>query len=270
MHHIYNTFLRSALLLCAITGCVSLQSLSAAAETASSLSGVFEAPIQIDVTPDLWAFSTTTKAVVNGNPVASRLPFSEAAKDLKSIFLGKVAVKKGPLVLLADINLASVGLSGNDVPSTVSRMDINSLWSTVGAGYAFENEFSINSDIFHFVIQPTVSALYTSQEVAIENAGGQTLADLNASWWTPAIGINAVISSGSWGVRVVGDTDISGHSRSAKQAALALEYSLQEIKFGHPTLGLGYRYRYDERTYSSSSQISTTLRGPMAYATIQL
>ena len=245
---------------------VLLQTVSGFAATLNSPAEIMTAPLELEVTPDVWAFSTKTQAVINGERITSHLPFNEAARNLKSLFLGEISFTKGPLVVLADGNFAKVSLSGSDVPSVVNRVDTNSVWSTVGVGYAMRGEAIVSSSRVRWLLQPTAVAAYTSQDVSIAFDGSVPPRSLDASWWTPAFGLRASATVGAWGIRFVGYSDVADHSRSAKQAALGVEYSPRSAGLGHPTLGIGYRYRYDEREYSSHSQLSTTIRGPMAYA----
>ncbi|NUQ79305.1 MAG: hypothetical protein HUU21_37825 [Polyangiaceae bacterium] len=227
------------------------------------------AAAQVELSIDLWAFSVTTDNIVNGQPASSYVPFSTAAKNLNSGVFGQLIVHKGSWVFLVDITRVDLDLSGSDVPPEVEKTTIRNMWSTAGIGYAVQREASAGDHPLKVVVMPGVFAAYTSLDLGVTGRSNGLAAKVERDWLTPAPGGIVTLTSGKWGLRIQGYADISGRSRSARQWAIALEYSPPSTKFADPTFGFGYRYRYDEKVFGPDLKLNTELKGPGIYATFR-
>ena len=227
-------------------------------------SAILTEPVRVELIPDLWLLSFRTDDRINGQPISKTLYNGKILSHLQSIVLGEVVVSKGPLTFFADINYAQ--LDFGSPPPPLRDLSLEGLWTSLGVGYRFDLPLQIGSRPVLIRLQPSLLATQTYISVSEKGATGATAFDLDRSWWSPAAGVRGTQVWDRSSLRFGAFTDITGRSRTARQAIVGLEYALHPSLWGRPTVGIGYRYRFDQRIYADRLKLSTTLRGPVVYA----
>ncbi len=247
------------------------------ARSAEPSSGDFaSSSIKVDLTPDLWLLRFKTADQIGPISANADLPFHTVFKNLDSVALGEIVVRKGPVFALADLSYARLTLHPQAFAALHGTIGVTGLWTTFGAGYTIGglDVGRIGSRPIRLAISPFAGVAYTNLKVVVranDQAGKQAeMARVKEGWWNPVAGVRLDLTSGPYVLRLSGYTSHFGRGRSGDQLLSAVGYTVNAPRVGNPTLLLGYRYFHEKRVINAVEVFRTTLEGPVLGATFHL
>ncbi len=239
------------------------------------------APLEVSLTPYLWAIYLNGNTTVKGVKADVNVDFDDLVKDLDGALMLVAEARKGDFSVFLDTIYAK--LSDNDSASDGGDnlridADVNQLVALAAGTYRV-GEFRLAdwqaTGPLDVAVDPYVGARFTYLNLDLKgrleepslgvrdtrNAGG------NENWTDPVIGLRTLWDLGDqWDFVVLGDVGGTGKSQYSAQGLATIGYRFDLFGENNASLRAGYRalyQKFEDGNGDNKFEWDVTMHGPI-------